>query len=71
MTIRYEENKIYVAECNNCGCVLTATKKSQTEMEIFVKTAGWEVWNSRVVHQPNCICYNCKDISDGPKEVSE
>jgi len=60
MTIRYEENRIYTAECNVCGCLFTAAKGSQTEMELFIKSAGWEIWKSHNAHQPNCVCFSCK-----------
>lgn len=60
MTIRYEENRIYTAECNVCGCLFTVAKGSQTEMELFMKSAGWEIWKSRNAHQPNCVCFSCK-----------
>ena len=58
--IRYEENRIYTAECNICGCLFTVEKNSQTDMELFMKKNGWEIWKSYNVHQPNCVCYNCK-----------
>ena len=59
MTIRYEENRIYTAECNICGCLFTVEKNSQTDMELFMKKNGWEIWKSDNVHQPNCVCFWC------------
>ena len=64
MTLRYKENGIYIAECNICRCVLGAEKNNQTEMELFLKNNGWKIWKSNNVHQPNCICYNCKSVVD-------
>ena len=63
MTLKYKENGIYIAECNICRCVLGAEKNSQTEMELFLKNNGWKIWKSNNVHQPNCICYNCKSVN--------
>lgn len=62
MVLRYEENKIYTAECNICGGLYTTEKNSQTEMELFLKKNGWEVWKSHNAHQPNAVCYNCKSM---------
>lgn len=62
MVIKYEENRIYTAECNICGCLFTVAKGSQTEMELFMKSAGWEIWKSHNAHQPNCACYKCKSM---------
>ena len=62
MAVRYEENRIYIAECNICRCLLVVEKNSQTEMELFMKNNGWEIWKSHNVHQPNCVCYNCKSM---------
>ena len=62
MAVRYEENGIYIAECNICRCLLVVEKNSQTEMELFMKNNGWEIWKSHNVHQPNCVCYNCKSM---------
>lgn len=62
MTLRYEENRIYTAECNICGGLFTVEKSSLTEMELFMKANGWEIWKSDNAHQPNSVCYHCKSM---------
>ena len=64
MVIRYEENRIYTAQCNICGSLYTTEKKSLTEMELFMRVNGWEIWKSNNAHQPNCVCFSCKSKAE-------
>lgn len=60
MVIKYEENRIYTAECNICHSKYSTQKESQTEMENFLKSNCWAVWKSSNAHQPNVACPRCK-----------
>lgn len=61
MALSYEENRLYVAECDVCGDTYASHKGSQTEMELYLKTIGFEVWKNNCVHQPKCVCFNCRE----------
>lgn len=59
MAIKYEENRIYTAECDICGAKYTTVKKSLTDMENFMRNNAWHIFKSLNAHQPNAICGNC------------